>query len=84
MRFFRPEIERTLRMLGVVVLVGLVILPIAWGYEQRRQARTWQAVACAYRMREVARRAPIVASADYGTDPCTVLQRLGFQLDQPR
>lgn len=44
MRFFQPEIERILEMLGVIVPLGLMILPIAWGDEQRRQARTWQAV----------------------------------------
>ena len=59
MRFFQPEIERVLRALAILTLIGLIVLPMAWAYEQRRQARAWQSVACAYRMREVARRTPM-------------------------
>ena len=63
-RFFRPEVEATLTTLGVLTLIGLIVWPFAWGYEQRRQARTWQSIACAYRMREAAVRAPVVAGVD--------------------
>jgi hypothetical protein len=84
MRFFRPEVEAMLKMIGVITLIGLIVLPVAWGYEQRRQARTWQNVACAYRIKEVARRSPIVATVDYGRDACETLDRLGLQLDLPR
>jgi hypothetical protein len=38
MRFFRHEIEVALKALGVVALVALIVLPAAWGYEQRRGA----------------------------------------------
>lgn len=56
---------------------------MAWGYEQRRQARTWQNVACAYRIKEVATRTPIIA-VDYGRDACGALERLGLHVEMPR
>ena len=62
MGFFRPEIETALKMIGIAGLITLIVLPVAWGYEQRKQARTWQNVACAYRMKEVARRTPMIAT----------------------
>jgi hypothetical protein len=80
MGFFRREIEVTLKMLGVMLLVGLIVLPVAWGYEQRRQARTWQNVACAYRIKEVTRQAPFIAGVERASDACSTLARLGFQL----
>src|SRR5438105_12335405 len=80
MRFFRHEVEVTLKMLGVVTLVGLIVLPVAWGYEQRRQARTWQNVACAYRIKEVARNTPFVANVERAPDACTTLARLGLNV----
>jgi hypothetical protein len=84
MRFFRPEVERALRLLGGLLLLGLVLLPMAWGYEQRKQAKAWQSVACAYRLREVARRVPLVATVEYMPDPCPALERLGLELDIAR
>jgi hypothetical protein len=78
---FRSEIQTTLKMLGIVTLVGLITLPVAWGYEQRKQARTWQNVACAYRIKEVARRTPILAATEPGRDACMVLERLGLDLE---
>jgi len=80
MRFFRHEVEVVLRMVGVLTLIGLIVLPVAWGYEQRRQARTWQNVACAYRIKEVARTMPIVTGVERAPDACTALERLGFDL----
>ena len=82
MRFFRREIELTLKMLGGLTLVGLVVLPVAWGYEQRRQARTWQNVACAYRIKEVTRNTPLVQNVERGADACTTLARLGLHVSQ--
>jgi hypothetical protein len=84
MRFFRSEIETVLKMLGILTLIGLIILPMAWGYEQRKQAQAWQSVACSYRMREVTRRTPVVAAVDYAQNPCMTLQRLGLDLDVTR
>ena len=80
MGFFRREIEVTLKMLGAMLLLGLIVLPVAWGYEQRRQARNWQNVACAYRIKEVTRSAPFMVSVERAPDACTTLARLGFQL----
>lgn len=84
MRFFRPEVERALRVLGGLLLLGLILLPMAWGYEQRKQAQAWQTVACSYRMREVTRRTPVVAAVDYARNPCVTLERLGLDLDLAR
>jgi hypothetical protein len=84
MRFFRSEIEAVLKMLGILTLIGLIVLPMAWGYEQRKQARAWQSVACSYRMREVTRRTPVVSTVDYAQNPCLTLERLGLDLDLTR
>jgi hypothetical protein len=84
MRFFRPEIEAAIKAIGVITLLGLIVLPAAWGYEQRRMAREWQNVACSYRIKEVARRTPFLATAQHGRDACGALQRLGFDPDDLR
>jgi hypothetical protein len=81
MRIFRSEIQTTFKTLGIVTLAGLIVLPAAWGYEQRKQARTWHNVACAYRIKEVARRTPMLATTEPGRDACTVLERLGLDLE---
>jgi hypothetical protein len=78
MRFFRHEIEVALKALGVVALVALIVLPAAWGYEQRRQARAWQNVACSYRLKEVTRSTRFVAHVERGSDACALLERLGL------
>jgi hypothetical protein len=84
MRFFRREVEVTLKAIGVITLIGLIVMPMAWGFEQRRQARTWQTIACAYRMKEVARQSPFLAGVDSQSDACGALERLGLQLDLAR
>jgi hypothetical protein len=84
MGFFRPEVEAVLKMLGAGTLVGLIVLPMAWAYEQRQQARAWQSVACAYRMREITRRTPLLSNVDHVRDPCLTLHRLGLDLDVQR
>jgi len=76
MRFFRSEIEMTLKIMGIAALISLILLPVAWGYEQRQQARTWQNIACAYRIKEVARQTPMIASVEYRRDACVALSRL--------
>ena len=83
MRFFRREVEVTLKMLGVMALIGLIVLPVAWGYEQRRQARAWQNVACAYRMKEIQRNAPFIPNGpERAQDACAALARLGLPLPE--
>jgi hypothetical protein len=83
MRFFRPEVEAALKMVGAAGLITMIVLPVAWGYEQRKQARTWQNVACAYRMKEVTRQTPMIA-LESRRDACMTLERLGLDLDVPR
>jgi hypothetical protein len=84
MRIFRSEIETGLKIVGIAALISLILLPVAWGYEQRQQARTWQNVACAYRIKEVVRQTPIIASVEHRRDACVALARLGLDLDLPR
>jgi hypothetical protein len=84
MRFFRREIELAIKTIGVLTLITLVALPMAWGYGQHQKARTWQSIACAYRIREAERRAPIITGVDFRRDPCATLNRLGLQLDLPQ
>jgi hypothetical protein len=84
MRFFRSEVEMALKIIGIAALIGVIVLPVAWGYEQRQQARTWQNVACAYRIKEVARQTPMIANVEYRRDACVALARLGLDLDLPR
>jgi hypothetical protein len=84
MRFFRPEVEVTLKTLGVIALVALIVMPIAWGFEQRRQARTWHSIACAYRVRELTRQSPLLAGIEQDPDACGTLDRLGLNFDLVR
>ena len=47
MGFFRPEVETALKVIGIAGLITVIVLPVAWGYEQRKQARLLQArLAC--------------------------------------
>src|SRR5207244_625257 len=39
MRIFRSEIETALKIMGIAALISLILLPVAWGYEQRQRAR---------------------------------------------
>ena len=78
-RFFCREIEVTLKAIGVIALVALIVLPTAWGYEQRRQARAWQTVACKYRLREITQQTQLVPRELSGAaDPCSTMRDLGF------
>ena len=84
--FFIPAVERALRVLLVAGFVGAVALPVAWGYEQRQQARSWQETACAYRLREVARvtSLPLLAGSERPANACATLRQLGFEIDHRR
>jgi len=79
--FFRPELERVLRVAAVLALVGAIVVPVSWGYEQRQQARTWQQTACAYRLREVARATSSLVGGDRRSNACAMLRQLGLDLD---
>ena len=86
MRFFQHEVEVVLKSLFVIALLSLVVLPAAWGYEQRQQARSWQETACAYRLREVARvtSLPLLAGSERPANACATLRQLGFEIDHRR
>jgi hypothetical protein len=65
------------------ILATLILLPVA-GDTSSGSRRTWQNVACAYRIKEVARQAPMIATLEYRRDACVALARLGLELDLPR
>ena len=81
MRVFIPGLERTLRVISVIALIGAIVVPVGWGYEQRQQARTWQETACAYRLREVTRGTTLIATIERRGNACAVLRELGFGID---
>ena len=81
MRIFIPEFQRALRVIAVVALIGAIVVPVGWGYEQRQQARTWQETACAYRLREVTRGTNVVVSSERRASACDVLRGLGIEID---
>ena len=81
MRFFRPEVERLIKMVATGVVIGAFALPLGWGYQQRREAQTWREAACAYRLRDVARVTNLVLKARHGEDSCAALRRLGLEVD---
>jgi len=78
--FFRPELERALQVAAVLALVGAIVVPVRWGYEQRQQARTWQETACAYRLREVARGTNLLVGGDRRANACAALRQLGLEV----
>jgi len=81
MGIFRREIEVMLKAIGVAILVLLIILPVAWGYEQTQQVRRWQSVVCVYRINELTRGGALTVEPGSAPDACAVLARLGFSLE---
>jgi len=78
--YFRPEIERTVKI-GAMALAFTVFLgTFAWGYEQRRQAQAWRDLACTYRLAEVGRRAPFLAVDEQMPEACSRLTDLGLSV----
>ena len=84
MRFFRPGLERALKVVGALALVGAIAVPVGWGYEQRQQAHTWQEIACGYRLREVARETNFLVNIDRRGNTCARLRQLGLDLETRR
>ena len=82
-RFFVPQLERALEVVAVVALIGMIVFPLAWGYEQRQQARVWQETACVYRLREVARETNVLVPSDGRGRACTALRDLGLDVTPP-
>jgi hypothetical protein len=81
--FFVPQLERALEVVAVVALIGLIVFPLAWGYEQRQQARVWQETACGYRLREVARETSVLVRGDGRVGACAALRELGLDVAPP-
>jgi hypothetical protein len=75
--FFRRDVERVLRFCVGFVVVGAFALTLAWGYEQRQQARQWRELACAHRVADLAGRAKFLGLDDRG-GACERLQSLGL------
>lgn len=84
MRFFIPELERALKVIAVVALIGAIALPVGWGYEQRQRARAWRETACAYRLREVARATNSLVGSDPRGGACAVVRQLGLDVERGR
>lgn len=79
-KIFRPEVETVLKTLGAMVLLTLLVLPLAWGYHQRSEARAWREIACAYRLKEALSDGRLMTAADLRSDPCERLDDLGLRL----
>jgi len=81
LRFFRPGIERTVR-LALLVALGVAGLEGAtWVYRTHGEAERWREVACAARLREAACRSPLLVDSATSNEPCSALQQLGLSLD---
>jgi len=79
-KVFRPGVEAALKTLAVITLVTLVVLPLAWGYHHRSEARAWREIACAYRLKEALSDGRLLTPADLRGNPCERLSDLGLQL----
>ncbi len=84
LRFFRPEVEATIKLAVAVGLSSFIVLSFAWGYEQQRQAQNWRLLACTYRLQDSVRRAPFMSGVLNTPDPCATMENLGLRLDVPR
>ena len=84
LRFFRPEVEATIKVAVAVGLSSLVVLSFAWSYEQQRQARNWRQLACTYRLQDSVRRAPFMSGVLNTPDACVTMEDLGLRLDVQR
>jgi hypothetical protein len=80
LKILRPEVESVVRIAGVVVTLSMLVLPAAWGYQQRAEARAWREMACTYRLREALNEGRMVTPADLAANPCDRLDHLGLQL----
>jgi len=79
-QIFIPALQRTLKLIAVIALIGAIVVPVGWGYEQRQQARTWQETACAYQLRDVTRGTQLIATIERRGNACAVLRELGFAI----
>jgi hypothetical protein len=75
-----PEVEATVRAVAAIFMLTLVVLPMAWGYQQRAEARQWREMACSYRLRQALTDARLLTASDERGNPCTRLDDLGLRL----
>src|SRR5690349_15519463 len=80
-QFFRPDVELVVKLVLGVFLASTFLVTLAWGYEQRRQAQEWREAACAYRVADLARRAPFLARDSEPRSACGRLDALGVSLE---
>lgn len=80
LKVFRPGVEAALKTLAVIALLTLVVLPLAWGYHHRNEARAWREIACAYRLKEALSDGRLLTAADLRGDACERLDDLGLQM----
>lgn len=80
LKIFRPEVESVVRVVCLIATLSMVVLPAAWGYQQRAEARAWREMACTYRLREALNDGRLVTPADAAANPCERLDHLGLQL----
>ncbi len=83
LRFLRPDVAGAIKLAGAGGLLILFVLTLAFGYQQRQLARTWQKVACTQRLQESVRRTPFMAGVLLTPDSCATLEHLGLNLDIP-
>jgi len=79
-KVFRPGVEAALKALAVAALLALLVLPLAWGYQQRNEARLWREIACTYRLKEALSDGRLLTPADLRGEACARLSELGLQL----
>ena len=51
MRFFRPGVQRIIKLVVAGAAVCALVLPVTWAYRQAREAHLWRKTACAYLLR---------------------------------
>jgi hypothetical protein len=78
LRFFRPEVERAVKFGAIIALGTVYFTTLAWGYEWRRQARSWRDIACEHELKLIAQTTPLVAETLERGDACGTLERLGL------
>ena len=79
--FLRPDAQRVVKLAAAITLMSFVVASLACGYQQRQLARSWQKLACTYRLQHSVRRAPMMADVLESADSCATLEFLGLSFD---
>ena len=78
LRFFRPEVERAIKLSAIVALGTVYFTTLAWGYDWRRQARSWRDVACEHELKLIAQPTSLITVSLKRGDACGTLDQLGL------